>query len=140
MPKKSVERKKLGSAEQRNLDVEIGFIEGLVRRAPDDVEALQVLGDDYTRRGLFAEGLRVDEQLVRLRPDDALVHYNLACSFALTEQFDRAVAALEQALDLGYRDFKWLAEDPDMNSLRQHPLYKKIRAKVRALKSGGRES
>ena len=31
-------------------------------------------------------------------PGDALVFYNLACSYSLTEQFDRAALALEKAL------------------------------------------
>ena len=138
MPKQSSAKKILSRQEQRNLDIEIGFIEGVIRRDPQYVEALQILGDDYTRRGKFAEGLQVDERLARLRPDDDLVQYNLACSYALTEQFDAAVAALEKALDLGYHDFKWLARDPDLAQLRKHPLYKKIRAQLKSLKSSQR--
>ncbi|MBI5773435.1 MAG: hypothetical protein HZA89_06795 [Verrucomicrobia bacterium] len=134
MPKPSNEQKKLNATEQRNLDVEISFIEGVVRRAPEDIEALQILGDDYTRRGRFEEGLGVDETLAKLRPDDSLVHFNLACSLALTGQFERAIHSLNQALDLGYRDFKWLAKDPDLETLRKHPLYKQIRAKLRSLR------
>ena len=134
MPKKTVATKKLGRAERRNLDIEIGFMEGVVRRDPGFVKALQILGDDYTRRGKVEQGLRVDEQLAQLCPEDSLVHYNLACSYTLTEQFDQAVSALERALNLGYRDFKWLARDPDLTRLRKHPLYKKIRAQVRSLK------
>lgn len=134
MPKKSVVRQKLSRQQLRDLDVEISFMEGVVRRDPEYVEALQILGDDYTKRGKFPEGLSVDEQLAKLRPDDSLVHYNLACSYALTQQFDKAVTSLEQALDLGYRDFKWLAKDPDFAELRKHPAYKKIRARLKELK------
>jgi hypothetical protein len=43
------------------------------------------------------------------------------------------VAALHQALDLGYRDFKWLRRDPDLRKLRRHPLYKSVRERVRAM-------
>ena len=124
---------KLTREQERDLDIEIGFIEGVVRRAPEFVEALQILGDDYTRRGRFAEGLKMDEELARLRPDDALVHYNLACSYSLTGQFAAAAAVLHRALDLGYRDFKWLAKDPDLATFRKHPLYKKIRARIKAM-------
>ena len=119
--------------QERNLDIEIGFLEGVVRRDPGYIDALQILGDNYTRRGRFEDGLKVDEQLVRLRPGDALVHYNLACSYSLTEQFESAAAALNRALDLGYRDFKWLSKDPDLAKLRKHPLYKKIRARIKAM-------
>jgi Flp pilus assembly protein TadD len=129
-PKRSI---KLTRDQERDLDIEIGFMEGVVRRAPEVIEALQILGDDYTRRGRYAEGLKLDEQLARLRPGDALVHYNLACSYSLTEQFAAAAAALHRALDLGYRDFKWLTKDPDLATFRKHSLYKKIRARVKSM-------
>lgn len=135
MPKKTFSsRKKLTRKELRDLDVEISFFAGLIRRDPDYIEALQILGDAYTRRGEYNDGLKVDEQLSRLRPDDALVHYNLACSYSLTDQVEEAGASLEKALHLGYRDFKWIVADPDLRNLRRHSLYRKIRAKLRELK------
>ena len=133
MPKKSSDRKKLTRQEERDLDVEIGFIEGVVRRDSRYVEALQILGDDYTRRGRYRDGLMIDEQLAQLRPQDSLVLYNLACSYSLTDQVNQALTALETALSLGYRDFKWLTEDPDLQNVRHHPHYQKIRAKLRTL-------
>jgi tetratricopeptide (TPR) repeat protein len=133
MAKKSSSRKKLSRQEKQNLDVEIGFMEGVVKRDPGYVEALQILGDDYTRRGRLLEGLQVDERLARLKPGDSFVQYNLACSYSLTDHIELATQALEKALSLGYRDFKWLAEDPDLENLRQHSLYRKIRAKIRSL-------
>jgi tetratricopeptide (TPR) repeat protein len=114
MPVKSSARKKLSRATQRDLDTRIEFMEGIVRRDPNYVDALQLLGDHYTQRGRFNEGLKVDERLARLDPENPLVFYNLACSYSLTEQFDRAALALEKALSLGYRDFAWLAKDPGL--------------------------
>jgi len=124
----------MSRSEMRDLDVKIEFIEGLVRRDPGYVEALQLLGDHYTQRGRYAEGLQMDERLARLRPDDALIFYNLACSYSLTEQFDRAALTLEKALDLGYCDFSWLAKDPDLEKLRQQPVYRDLQDKIRRLK------
>jgi hypothetical protein len=134
MPQKSSDReKRLTPQQERDVDIEIGFIEGVVRRDPQYVDALQILGDNYTRRGRFADGLRIDEQLATLMPKDALVHYNLACSCALTGQAERAVASLHRALDLGYRDFNWLRRDPDLRGIRRHPLYRTVRERVRAM-------
>ena len=133
MTKKISARKRLSRQERQNLDIEIGFLEGVIRRDPGYVDALQILGDDYTRRGRLTDGLKVDETLARLRPEDAMVQYNLACSYSLTDRCDLATEALERALQLGYRDFKWLAKDPDLANLRRHPLYRKLRAKIRAM-------
>lgn len=116
--------------EKRELDVKIQFMEGIVRRDPSYVDALQLLGDHYTARGQFAAGLKVDRHLSRLEPDNPLVFYNLACSYSLTSHFDRAAKALEKAIDLGYHDFKWLLEDPDLRKLRKHPLFERIQTKI----------
>jgi tetratricopeptide (TPR) repeat protein len=130
----SCRRKRLARKEARELDVKISFLEGLVRRDPHFVEALEILGDHYTRRGDFDQSLKVDQQLSQLEPRNPLVFYNLACSYSLNQEFQRAAASLEKALTLGYRDFKWLAKDPDLRPLRQHPLYHTIETKIRSMK------
>jgi tetratricopeptide (TPR) repeat protein len=134
MQKKSNSRRKLTRRQLRDLDVEIDFMEGLIRRDPQYIEALQVLGDDYTCRGRFDESLQVDERLVDLRPSDPMAFYNLACSYALTEQIEYAAKALSKAIDRGYRDFRYLSKDPHLENLRRHPLFKKTQAKIRSLK------
>ncbi len=134
MPEKTSPKKKPSRINQRELDTKIEFMAGLVRRDPDYVDALQLLGDHYTQRGLFNEGLQVDERLARLEPQNPLVFYNLACSYSLTDHFDRAALALDKALELGYRDFNWLAKDPDLKKLRAQPAYEELREKINALK------
>ena len=124
-------RRKPARAELRDLDLEILFMEGVTRRDPRYAEALQILGDDYTRRDRFQDGLRIDQRLALLRPRDALVHYNLACSYSLTQQCDLAAEALNTAINLGYHDFDWMAKDPDLKNLREHAGYKRIAARVR---------
>lgn len=134
MPEKSSAKKKMNRRETRELDIKIQFMEGIVRRDPQYIEALQLLGDHYTQRGKFQDGLKVDEQLSRLEPGNPLVFYNLACSYSLTGAVDLAASALDKALALGYRDFKWLAKDPDLRTLRKHPVFRTIEAKIRKMK------
>jgi tetratricopeptide (TPR) repeat protein len=128
-------RKKSNIPNPRELDVEITFLEGLIRRDPAYVDALQLLGDDYTKRGRFEEGLQVDQKLTELDPNNPLSFYNLACSLSLTGKLDDAARALESAIDLGYRDFKWMARDPDLKALRKHRHYARLREKIRRLKT-----
>ena len=122
--------RKKSRVNKRELDVKIGFMEGIVRRDPTYVDALQLLGDHYTQRGRFAEGLNVDERLARLEPQNPVVFYNLACSYSLTDQFDRAAEALEKAIQLGYQDFAWLAKDPDLKKFRKQPAFNNILKKI----------
>jgi tetratricopeptide (TPR) repeat protein len=115
------------------LDIELSFLEGLVQRDADDVDVLTLLSEGYARRGKLAEGMRIDEHLVTLKPNDARLHYNLACRYSLDDNCDAAARALQRAIDLGFDDFKWLFQDPDLTNLRNHPAYRKIWARVRAI-------
>ena len=122
-------RKRMTRQEMRDLDLEISFLEGLdcVNAVPRTFRSPANSRRRTTRRSVVAlstEGLKVDERLSRLRPDDALVHYNLACSYSLTGQLELAIEALESAINLGYRDFKWMGQDPDLKNLRDHAEYK----------------
>ena len=130
MSEQSSSRQDLSSREKQELDVEISFLEGLAKRDPEYIEALQLLGDDYTKRGRFPEGLAVDEHLSRLLPEDSMVFYNLACSFSLTDRVDDSITALKKAVQLGYDDSKWMDEDPDLNKIRSDPRCEQIRHKL----------
>ncbi len=132
--KTSAKPRKLNRKQIRELDVKIGFIEGVVRRDPSYVDALQVLGDFYTQRGSFGKSLAVDKQLSTLEPNNSLAFYNLACSYSLNREYKLAAAALEKAIALGYRDFKWIARDPDLRTLRKHPEYRNIAAKIQKMR------
>jgi hypothetical protein len=129
---KTIQRK-LGRRQTRDLEIEISFFEALSHRDPENVELLQLLGDDFSDAARHADGLKVDERLVALRPQDANIRFNYACSLALTGALDQSCVELETAFNLGYRDVRWLQEDPDLDALRKHPGYRKIRARIRAL-------
>jgi len=133
MLNKSCTRRKLTRREQRDLDIEITFMEGIVLRDPQFAEAWKVLSDAYSRRGKLEDGLRVDEHLARIQPDDPAVLYNLACSYSLSKNFDSAASVLSRAISNGFIDFKWLMKDPDLGPLRKEPSFKKVWAKISAL-------
>ena len=133
MPK-NVRARKTRAEAHRELDVEISFLEGLSRRDPQWIDALKLLGDSYTTRGRVLDGLRVDERLAALCPEDSYVFYNLACSYSRAKRFSESFAALDRAFKLGYADLKWLAKDPDMANLRRHPAFKEFLGKFNAAK------
>jgi len=116
-------------------DMEIKFYEGLLTKRPDFVQALISLGDAYTRQGFYREGLMVDQRLLRLRPDDPIVNYNLACSFSLVEDMVHCKEQLLKAIELGYRDFAYILEDKDMENLRNDSgfteFYQSLKEKVK---------
>lgn len=110
--------------------VELEFLEALRRRCPSHEPILEALGHLYTRAGRYQDGLQIDLELTRLRPSESENWYNLACSYALLAQRDKALAALERAVDLGYTDGEWMRSDPDMASLREDQAFKAILEKL----------
>jgi tetratricopeptide (TPR) repeat protein len=116
----------MAKRDQENLDFEIEFFEGILEASPNFQEPLMALGNAYTRRGRYREGLDVDRRLVALRPKDPIAHYNLACSLSLLGQLDAALGALERAIHLGYGDFEFILKDPDLENLRQDPRFQQI--------------
>ena len=97
-----------------DLDFTIEFCEEILARDPEHFEALALAGESYTRRGDYEKGLQTDLALSRLRPDNGVVQYNLACSYALNGLKDEAFDALERAVDLGYQDLDHLLHDRDL--------------------------
>lgn len=109
---------------------EIQFFESVLRRSPRNTDVMEILGGLYTKEGRIDEGLKMDRRLVRLQPDNATAYYNLACSLALKKRRVAALRALERAVELGYRDFDWLTQDPDLESLKEHPAFKGLVSKL----------
>ncbi|MBI4575054.1 MAG: hypothetical protein HY722_02195 [Planctomycetes bacterium] len=101
-------------------------MEATLRDDPEHVEALEVLGHLYTQDGRHRQGLEVDRRLARLRPEEPLVHYNLACSLALCGDPDGALKALKRSMALGYRDLEHMARDPDLATLRDLPEFRRL--------------
>ena len=104
-------------------EFEIHFFESVLTRDPAYTDVIEILGGLYTKHGRVADGLRMDRKLVRLLPSDATAHYNLACSLALVKRKSEALRSLRQAVELGYRDFDWMQQDPDLEGLKNHPLF-----------------
>jgi tetratricopeptide (TPR) repeat protein len=114
------------SLDRPEMEFEIEFFERVLARDADHVEALYCLGHLYTESCRYGKGLAVDERLARLCPNDPLAHYNLACSYSLTEKVDKSLEVLARAIRLGYRDYKHMSVDPDLANVRSSPGWQRL--------------
>jgi tetratricopeptide (TPR) repeat protein len=110
---------------------EIEFFEAVHRRCPAYVDVVGLLGGLYTNAGRITDGLKMDRKLVRLEPDNATAHYNLACSFALCKKRPDALRSLRKALALGYDDRDWMEQDPDLESLKGSPEFRQMLSQLK---------
>jgi len=110
---------------------EIGLYEAALRSNPNNVEALSSLGYIYSLEGFHDKALEIDQRLARLLPEEAVVHYNLACSLSQVNKNDEAFNELEMAILLGYSDWKHMTKDADMDNLRKDPRYQQLMSSLK---------
>jgi tetratricopeptide (TPR) repeat protein len=113
-------------AVEQQIEFELEFFGKILERYPDYVDVLRVTGNLLTLKGRYADGLQIDRRLVHLRPSDPLAHYNLACSYALLKKRDLSLKMLRRAVELGYRDFRYMRQDRDLESVRQDPRFRQL--------------
>ncbi|MCC8189662.1 MAG: hypothetical protein LIP77_03355 [Planctomycetes bacterium] len=114
----------------------VEFCGRILQKRPAQLEALEVAANHFTALGYYHDGLRLDERLAALKPDDPQILYNLACSLALTGNTDAAIFELGRAVRNGYRDFRHMAADEDLGNLKDDPRFQEILAMGGA---GGRD-
>ncbi|MCH8156891.1 MAG: tetratricopeptide repeat protein [Nitrospinae bacterium] len=90
-------------------------------------EAYINLSTAYLSGKQFDEGRDTLTDLEKINPSHPLLHYNLACYHALTGQTGPALEALQRAVGFGYKDFRALETDPDLENLRNDPKFQQWR-------------
>jgi tetratricopeptide (TPR) repeat protein len=87
----------------------------------------QFLDDkDYSRARL------VLSVAAEIDPEDPIAYYNLASAHARSGEMARALKDLQRSVDKGFRRFDLLDTDPDFDSLRTEPAFRKWLAAARA--------
>lgn len=116
--------------ETEDIQFEINFYEKVTKKSPNFVEALSALAEAYTKAGEYEKGLELDKRLSVICPDDPLIFYNLACSYALTGRKEEAFEALGASARYGYDASEHMRRDPDLISLRDDDRFEKLMLRV----------
>ena len=90
---------------------------------PENVVTMLALGWCFKRLGKVDAAIQSLEDALACCPDEAIIHYNLACYWSLAKNVPLALVYLSQAFDLDpdYRDM--VADEEDFDPLRQHPEF-----------------
>ncbi|HQQ77014.1 MAG TPA: protein kinase [Thermoanaerobaculia bacterium] len=111
-------------AKARNADLEcIEAAKKRLRWHPDDTRAwtmgasvLAELGEPERAAEWLARALAVDR-------DEPIIQYNAACVYVALHRHDEAIACLEASAAQGTLSADWLANDPDLDPLRDDPRF-----------------
>jgi serine/threonine protein kinase/Flp pilus assembly protein TadD len=105
---------------------EIEVYEGHLRKVPEDARARVLLGSNYAALKRPEDATREGNLAMALRPDDAIIMYNVACLFANMDKKPEAMRALRKAWEGGFTDPQWARQDPDLAPLHDDPEFDRL--------------
>jgi non-specific serine/threonine protein kinase len=97
-----------------------------LRQVPEDARARILLASDYAQEGRVDDAMREANLAMLLRPDEATVHYNAACTFCALNKKEEAMEALRKAWNAGFKDADWARRDPDLALLHGDPEFDEL--------------
>jgi tetratricopeptide (TPR) repeat protein len=115
--------------EQLSLDAArraVAIAEKVLELKPDETRALYLTATPLVRIGRMDDAVSWVERALFIEPDDPSVLYNVACFYAQTGEIDKALDCLEKARLPGMANKSWVANDADLDPLRDHPRFHRI--------------
>jgi non-specific serine/threonine protein kinase len=107
---------------------ELEVLQDQLQHFPDDVRARILLAADLAIFG-DSDGAAMHVKIaVAMRPTDANVLYNAACTYGLLKMKTEALDAFRRSVDAGYSNPDWCLQDPDLTVLHDDPEFKKLAA------------
>ena len=115
----------LGKIEARHqmFQRETEVFEAHLRKVPEDARAHVLLGAIYAALDRPEDATREGNMAMALRPDDAIIMYNVACLFSNLKKKPEALRALRKAHEGGFTDPQWARQDPDLSFLLDDPEF-----------------
>jgi len=113
-------------AKMKLLQRQVEIYEGHLRKVPEDARARVLLGSDYAELNRPEDAMREGNLAMALRPDDAIIMYNVACLFTNMNKKPEAMRALRKAWEGGFTDPQWARQDPDLAPLHDDPEFDRL--------------
>ena len=104
----------------------IQAFEAHLRQVPEDARARILVAALYAVEGRHEDAVREANLAMLLRPNEAMVHYNAACTFCSMNRKGEAMDALSKAWRSGFTDADWARRDPDLAPLHGDPEFERL--------------
>jgi len=95
---------------------------------PEDVRARVLLASNLAWLGRTEEATQALQIAVALRPNDANIVYNAACTYGILEKKQEALSLLKKLEAMGHLNKSYTREDSDFNCLRGDPEFEALLA------------
>jgi len=100
--------------------------ENHLREVPEDARARILRAGMYAQEGRVEDSVREANLAMVLRPDEATVLYNAACTFSALGKRAESLDALQKAWNAGFKDADWTRRDPDLAPLHGDPEFERL--------------
>ena len=104
----------------------IQVLESHLKKVPEDARGRTLLATDYVHIERADDALREASLAMALRPNDAMVMYNVACVFGTLNRKPECLEAVQKAWSAGFRDPAWARRDPDLAILHGDPEFERL--------------
>src|SRR5579862_5595528 len=93
---------------------------------PNDARALYLGATMALQLGNRARSIDWAERAMAIDPEETAILYNVACTYALMGEKERALSTLEKAVRNGFSHKEWIENDPDFVSIRTDPRFQAL--------------
>ncbi len=110
-------------------NIRLRFIQTLEKHLqliPEDARARILLSGGYAEENRVEDAMREANLAMVLRPNEAAVLYNAACTFCLLNKKAEGMDALAKSHRAGMTDPVWARLDPDLAILRGDPEFERL--------------
>jgi serine/threonine protein kinase/cytochrome c-type biogenesis protein CcmH/NrfG len=98
-------------------------LERQLEMVPEDARARILLATNYAHFKKSDAAMREVKKALTLRPNDANILYNAACTYGLMEKKAEALDLLRKMKENGFSQLDWARRDPDLACLHNDPEF-----------------
>jgi serine/threonine protein kinase/Flp pilus assembly protein TadD len=102
---------------------EMEVLQDQLQHFPDDVRARILLAADLANFGETEDAAMHVKIAVAMRPTDANVLYNAACTYGLLKMKTETLETFRRAVQSGYSNSDWCRQDPDLSIVHNDPEF-----------------
>jgi len=101
-------------------------LETHLKKVPEDARARAILAGLYAELERTEDAMRELNLAMALRPNEATVLYNIACTFCLLKRKDEGLESLKKSWEAGFTDSSWVRRDPTLAILHDDPEFERL--------------
>lgn len=99
---------------------------------PREARAIYLASGAMIQLGMYREAVEWAQRALAIDPDDPIINYNVACSYAQAGEPEKALDCLDKAKKSGMISYGWLKNDSDLVALITQPRFQALLKELEA--------